>query len=414
MTEGPSNRNSLRRGAIRVARKLRRAGFEAFLVGGCVRDHLLGRRIKDYDIATDARPKQVRRLFPRTIAVGAQFGVIVVVAREGEYEVATFRADATYSDGRRPDSIRFATAREDVLRRDFTINGLLQDPETGTLEDFVGGQADIKGRVIRAIRDPRERFTEDHLRMLRAIRFAATLGFDIEANTFGAIVEMAPLVASVANERVHSELSRAFQEGSPARAYTLLLLTGVLEVVLPEVGDPHPTAAATLQALGPAPLPLILAALLGDAPEEKGVALATRLRSSRVDRELLAYLLRTRRMVHAELTRADSIRLVREPDFEALARLVRAELLASGRPLEPLDALLELRATLSERQRNPGRLLTGSDLMAMGLKPGPAFKALLTALEDAQLEARVTTRDEAEALVRELTSGDEDEDEDED
>ncbi len=396
--------DSTRRGAIWITSKLNEAGFEAYLVGGCVRDRLMGRPIGDYDIATSAKPDEVQKIFRRTIAVGAQFGVIIVVTREGEYEVATFRADAAYSDGRRPDSIKFTNAREDVLRRDFTINGLLENPETGEICDFVDGKRDLDARIIRAIGDPHARFAEDHLRVLRAIRFAAVLGFDIESNTFNAIIEMAPMVAQVSVERIHKELSRAFTEGDPARAYTLLALSGVLDAVLPEADWLGSNVAAKLHALGRVPFAVTLAALLGHAPPKDGIAVAERLKTSKQERDLLAYLLKGRSAVLKLDTHADTVRFIRHPDWSHLAALLLAEAASRGKPTDPIDALVALQQSLTEEQLNPPRLLDGQDLKAMGLKPGPQFKQLLHDLESAQLEARVTTRDEAEAFIRAASS----------
>lgn len=398
MTNGTPPLDENRRGAVWVTRKLRHAGFEAYVVGGAVRDRILGRPIGDYDIATDATPDQVMSLFKRTVPVGVQFGVVVVLTRQGEYEVATFRAEASYTDGRRPDSIRFVSAREDVLRRDFTINGLLEDPETGEVRDFVRGLEDLKAGVIRAIGAPTERFTEDHLRMLRAVRFAAVLGFDIDAETFGAIMSLSDRITSVSGERIHAELTRMFRDGDPGRGYTLLTLTGILERILPEAVSGGPVASAFCT-VGPCPLPAALALLLGPGEPARVKPLASRLKLTSEERARLEYLLREWPRLGSTTTLAASIRFVREPDWPLLATVARAWLTASGEDtteLERLEALLD--KTPPEGLR-PQRLLDGNDLKAMGLKPGRHFKELLDAVEDAQLEGTVRTRDEALALV---------------
>ena len=402
MSDHSRSPDVLRRGAVFIVTRLRTAGFEAYLVGGPVRDRLLGRRIKDYDIATDATPDQVMGLFRKTVPVGVAFGVVMVLVHEGEYEVTTFRAEADYTDGRRPDTIRFVSAKEDVLRRDFTINGLLEDPDTGEIRDFVEGRKDLSARLIRAIGDPRERFQEDHLRILRAIRFAAVLGFDIEARTFEAILEMAPNVAGVAAERVRNELSRAFTEGDPARAYTLLALSGVLEVVLPEASWLGSRVGATLQAMGSAPFPVVLAAMLGDLTPAQGVEVARRLRMSKQERVQLEYLLTSRLLLEGLTTRAQTVRFIREDGWPFLANLVEAERIARGESIDAIEALVVLRESLTPEQLRPTRLLTGRDLQALGHQPGRHFKTILDALEDAQIEGRVTTRQEAEAFIQSL------------
>ncbi|MCK5802502.1 MAG: CCA tRNA nucleotidyltransferase [Lentisphaeria bacterium] len=226
-------------GACAILDRLREADHDAYLVGGCVRDLLMGCIPKDWDVATSATPDEVEELFPRTVAVGKAFGVMIVMTDRGDYEVATFRGEGDYSDGRRPDTVRFTDAREDVLRRDFTINALLYDPDAGVVLDFVGGQRDLQDGVIRTVGAPEERFREDHLRLLRAVRFAARTGFRIEADTMVAMRELAPLVVSVSGERVGDELTRMFSEGSAQRAFELLDESGLLAQVLPEVWRMH-------------------------------------------------------------------------------------------------------------------------------------------------------------------------------
>ena len=390
-------------GAAHIVRQLRDAGHAAYLVGGCVRDRLLHRRPPDYDIATDARPDEVMALFRRTAPVGVQFGVVLVLLRQGEYEVATFRAEAEYTDGRRPDAIRFTDAREDVLRRDFTMNGLLEDPVTGAVEDFVGGVDDLEQGIVRAIGDPHARFGEDHLRVLRAVRFAASLGFDIEAWTLAACIEMAPLVARVSGERIRQELRRTFVEGDPVRGLVLLTLTGILTAVIPEAHSSDTGRAERILAeLGPCELPLVLAALLPDLPPAEQRTMAIRLRLSNSERLMLGTLLETLPRFESLGGRAATLRLLREPHFGDAARLARAAWLADGRTAAPVDALLAERAVLTDEALFPPRLLTGRDLAALGLPPGPEFKRILAAVEDAQLDGTVGTAEQAMALARAL------------
>ncbi len=392
-----------RRGALRVIRKLRRAGHEAYLVGGAVRDRVIGRPVREYDIATDATPDQVIALFKRTVPVGVQFGVVLVLVHEGEYEVATFRAETSYSDGRRPDSVRFVSAREDVLRRDFTINGLLEDPETGEIRDFVEGLHDLETGLIRAIGTAKERFEEDHLRMLRAIRFAVTLNFDIEVQTFAAIVALSDRITRVSGERIHSELRRSFAEGDPGRAYHLLTLSGILSEVLPEA-KPGPELAKAFAAIGACPLPAVVALVLGPGEPRRAKKLAKRLKLSAAERESLEYLLRAWPKLGETPSRAQSIRYVRDPEWPLLARVARATLVGAEEDTSELDRLEELLATSSPEQLHPKRLLNGEDLKSLGLQPGRHFKELLDAVEDGQLEGTITTRDEAVELVRNYTT----------
>lgn len=222
-------------GALRVLRTLRGAGHESYLCGGSVRDALMGRQPNDWDIATDAPPERVEALFPRTVAVGKAFGVVVVVEEDVNYQVASFRADGKYVDGRRPETVRYSSAKEDAERRDFTINALFYDPETDRVIDYVGGQEDLKRRVLRTVGDPRRRFQEDHLRLLRAVRFAASTGFDLDPATRDAVTEMADRVRTVSAERIGAEITRMLVEGNARRSIELLVETGLSNVTLPEI-----------------------------------------------------------------------------------------------------------------------------------------------------------------------------------
>jgi len=390
-----------RQGAVEVVQTLRGAGHEAFLVGGCVRDALLGRTPREYDIATGARPEAVQKLFKRTVGVGAQFGVILVLWKGREYEVATFRAEANYTDGRRPDNVSFVSAREDVIRRDFTINGMLQDPMTGEIRDFVDGQKDLEAKTIRAIGVAVDRFEDDHLRMLRAVRFAATLGFTIEPETLAAIQAMAPKVTQVSGERVHAELSRLFGEGDAARGFDLLRTSGLLQVLLPEAADDD-TAADALSALEPDSLAMALSVLLSECDAPTLESISRRWRLANVERTLLQNVVRSLPRFDETLDRVAQIRFVRTDWWPVASRVARAIRGAAGQSVESVVALEALRGRLSPEQMHPERLMTGEDLKALGLQPGPQYKDILTALEDAQLAGDVTSRTEAEALVQSL------------
>ncbi|MEK6562756.1 MAG: CCA tRNA nucleotidyltransferase, partial [Candidatus Binatota bacterium] len=221
--------------AISVIKRLREKGYEAYLAGGCVRDYLLRKTPQDYDIATEAKPEAIQEIFPKTIAVGTQFGVILVILDGDPFEVATFRHDGPYLDGRRPSHVRFATMQEDILRRDFTINGMMYDPIADQVIDLVGGREDLGRRLVRAIGDPRERFREDRLRMARAVRFAASLGFTIEEGTFRAIQEQAPTITQISWERIGDEVTRILTEGEARRGFQLLDETRLLQVIFPEI-----------------------------------------------------------------------------------------------------------------------------------------------------------------------------------
>jgi len=426
--------------AADIVRRLRAAGHEAYLAGGCVRDRLLGRAPLDWDVATSARPEAVRALFPRTVPVGVQFGVILVVEDGARFEVATFRSDDAYLDGRRPSAVHFGSARDDAGRRDFTINALFEDPLTGEVHDFVGGVADLRAGVIRAIGDANARIAEDRLRMLRAVRFAARLGFRIDSATHTAIVTAAPTLGDIAAERIGDEIVKILTEGGARRGFELLAETGLLPVVLPEVDrmrgvqqspDYHPegdvwqhTLSLLQQLPAGGPETLALGALLHDVAKpqcagRKGeritfyghpalgadlaVAICQRLRRSRTTWERVDYLVRH----HLRLTQAPEMRLatlkkmLAEEGFEELCRLARLDALASNRDLRYVLFCERRRAELRAEELQPPRLLTGADLLTMGYAAGPRIGEILRMLEDAQLEGEVTSRAAAETFVRE-------------
>ena len=430
-----------------ICETLRRGGYEALLVGGCVRDLLLGREPADYDVATSATPDQVMGLFPEGVAVGAQFGVILIPRDGLKVEVATFRSDVGYSDGRHPDRVVYSkTAQEDVQRRDFTINGLLMRHDTGEVLDFVGGQEDLKAKVIHAIGEPDRRFTEDKLRMMRAVRFAARFEFEIEAETFRAIRRHVSEIRQVSPERLREELTKMLTEGAARRALELLDQTWLLQQVLPEIGamkgvqqppQYHPEGDVWIHTLlmleglpgGTSPT-LAWGVLLHDVGKPPtfrpvsetgdrirfdghvtvGVRMAEeicrRLRFSNEETEqILALVNNHMRFKDAASMRTSTLkRFVRLPHFDEHLALHRLDCLSSNRHLETYQFVQRFIEETPPEQVRPERLLTGDDLQAMGLRPGPVFSRILQALEDAQLEGEIRTRQEAEIFVRERFS----------
>jgi putative nucleotidyltransferase with HDIG domain len=440
--------------AATIIRTLRRQGFQAYLAGGCVRDLLLKHKPADYDVATSATPAQVMEMFPDTYAVGAQFGVVLVPLPENQrtradnsvisktqaVEVATFRSDLGYSDGRRPDEVRFSQdPREDVARRDFTINGMMLDPVTGEVLDFVGGRRDLEAGIIRAIGDPRRRFAEDKLRMLRAVRFAARFEYAIEEETLGAIQSLAHEIQVVSRERVRDELTKMLTEGHARRAFLLLDESGLLKEVLPEIsamkgvaqppefhpeGDVFVHTLLLLESL-PQPCPPTLAwgALLHDvgkpatfrvAPDrirfdnhvDVGVKIAEeiceRLRFSNHDAsQVLALVDNHMRFGHVTRMKESTLKkFLRLPCFEEHLALHRADSLASHGNLSTYDLVRAKLAEIPPEKIHPAALVTGNDLIAFGYAPGPRFREILDAVEDAQLEGRLLSRDAALEFVK--------------
>jgi poly(A) polymerase len=429
--------------ALRISKRLREKGYQALFVGGCVRDLLLRREPADYDVATDAAPSDVLALFPGSIAVGAQFGVVLVVEDGAKVEVATFRSDFGYSDGRHPDSVVFAkTPQEDVQRRDFTINGLLMEPESGETFDYVGGQSDLKAGIIRAIGEAVLRFEEDKLRMMRAVRFAARFGYSIEAKTFAAIRHSAPVVLQVSAERIREELTKLLTEGAARRGFELLDETGLLEHVLPEIsrmkgieqppqyhpeGDVWIHTRLMLEQLSAGASPTLAWGVLlhdvGKPPTFRSEAetrdrirfdghvevgaqmtaeICRRLKFSNDDSEQIVTLVANHlRFKDVEQMRASTLkRLVRLPRFEEHLELHRLDCLSSHRRLDAYDFVSRFLAETPPSQVRPERLITGDDLKEMGLTPGPLFSTILRAVEDAQLDGQVTSRQEAMTLAR--------------
>lgn len=429
--------------AISICTRLRNAGYQALLNGGCVRDVMLGRQPLDYDVATDATPDRVQQLFPGSLAVGAQFGVIIVVENSLQVEVATFRCDVGYSDGRHPNRVEFTNSPEhDVRRRDFTINGLLMDPRNDQIFDYVGGQADIEAHIIRAIGNAELRFEEDKLRMLRAVRFAARFDYTIEPCTFAAIRKGATEIRQVSQERTRDEINKMLAEGRARRAFELLDETGLLQEVLPEVarmkgveqppqfhpeGDVWTHTLLMLEKLtAGVPRTLAWGVLLHDVGKpptfkppsgpndrirfdehvEVGTRIAEdisrRLRFSNEETEKIASLVANHMRFKDVGNMRDSTRkrFVRLPHFEQHLELHRLDCLSSHGNLSTYDFLQEfLRSTPPEAVRPP-RLLNGEDLKTMGFRAGPLFREILGALEDAQLEGKIGSREQAVAFIR--------------
>ena len=431
--------------AVQIAADLRSRAFQAWLVGGCVRDLVLGREPLDYDIATDARPEELLRLFPRAQLVGAQFGVVLV----DEVEIATFRSDHSYTDGRHPGQVVFETdARQDVLRRDFTINALLLDPSvlnspysssslSSAVVDYVGGLADLQAGVIRAIGDPQRRFQEDHLRMLRAVRFAARFGFEIESATLSAIQKLHAQILRVSPERIRDELVRILTEGGPRRGFELLDVSGLLGDILPEVaamkgvaqppefhpeGDVWTHTLIMLEGLRSPSATLALGVLLHDVGKPGTFRLADRIRfdghvelGERIAREILnrlrfsnaeidqviALIAHHMRFSHVHQMRESTLkRMLRLPGFDEHLELHRLDCSSSHGLLENYEFAKSKFEQAAPEELRPIRLVTGDDLIAAGYAPGPDFSRMLEVAEDAQLEARIHSKEEGLELVR--------------
>lgn len=426
-----------------ICARLREAGYKALFNGGCVRDLILGREPADYDICTDATPERVQQLFPGSLAVGAQFGVIVVLEDSTQVEVATFRSDIGSADGRHPERVEFSSSPEqDVRRRDFTVNGLLMDPRDGRILDYVGGQADIKARIIRAIGQPELRFEEDKLRMARGVRFAARFGYTIEPRTFAAIQKLAAKIGQVSQERLRDELTKMLTEGAARRAFELLDETGLLLELLPEVakmkGVPQPpqfhpegdvwrhTRLMLEKLPAGAPRTLAWGVLLHDVGKpptfrppsgpndrirfdehvEVGVRVAEeicrRFRFSNDDTEQIAALVANHMRFKDVPQMRDSTlkRFARLTHFEEHLELHRLDCLSSHGSLSSYDFVQAFLEKTPPQEVRPPRLLSGEDLKQMGFQPGPKFKEILAFVEDAQLEGRIATAEDARRLVQ--------------
>jgi len=430
--------------AERIISRLSQAGFEAYLVGGCVRDFVRGVSPGDYDIVTSAMPDQVQALFEHTVPIGASFGIILVIEGHHTYEVATFRRDGPYPDGRHPSCVCYTSVREDVLRRDFTINGLLMDPTTGQILDYVNGRADIQKKIVRSIGDPVVRFNEDYLRMLRAIRFAANLDFSLDNATKEAIQQNAVKIRKISAERIREELDRLFTRGGSRRGFELLAETGILKHILPEAdrmrgvtqsprfhpeGDVWQHTMIMLdiysqERCSDADSTLAWAVLLHDVGKpatqtedangihfyghvEQGRLLADdvmkRLRFPRMQREnILDLISQHMNFMNVRKMRPGRLkRFLRMPLFHLHLTLHRLDCLASHAMLDNYEFCRLQLQNLKDEELHPPRLITGHDLLAMGFIPGKQIGEILRVLEEEQLENRLHHREEALAFVRE-------------
>ena len=431
-------------GARFIVRRLREAGFAAFFAGGCVRDKILGIAPKDYDIATDARPEVVQRIFDHTVAVGARFGSIAVILpiadeKTAQYETTTFRADAEYLDGRRPSAVRFGTIEEDAKRRDFTIGGMFLDPENDRLIDLVGGMRDLRAGIVRAIGNPRERFAEDRLRILRGARFAARFGFEIDPATWNAMRDAAPAITEIAAERIGEELVMLMTEGGAGRAMDLLRESGLWAALAPELlemvgcAQPenyHPEGDVWSHTrLGVSMLPagcsetVAFGILLHDIAKprcravaadgkvtfyghtDQGAVIAAemmaRFKRSNFVQERVAYLVRDhlRLCMAPRMRKATLKRMLADEGFGELMQVAMLDALASSSYLGYWNFCRRALESMSAAEIHPPRLITGNDLIGLGFAPSPRFKEILKEVEDLQLDGALVTRDDALAWV---------------
>ncbi|MEP7070971.1 MAG: CCA tRNA nucleotidyltransferase [Verrucomicrobiota bacterium] len=427
--------------ARQIARELHAQGHIAYFAGGCVRDLLRGEMPKDFDIATDASPEEVQKIFRRTYAVGAAFGVIVVLENESQVEVATFRSDGAYLDGRRPSEVHFSSAAEDARRRDFTINGMFFDPVANEVIDYVEGRSDLEAKRIRAIGDPAQRFAEDRLRLLRAVRFATILDFEIAEQTWVALKRDAGTIGQISAERIRDELNKIFLSSRRVRGWDLLDASGLLPVILPEVeamkgcqqppqfhpeGDVFQHTRLMLELLPPqVPLPLLWSVILHDVgkpvtaeidPEgrirfnghdrvgaEMTERIMDRLRFSRAEIDQATEMVR-QHMVFKDVPRMRLAKLKRfmaRPTFKEEMELHRVDCTSSHGMLDNYEFLLSKQEEFAHEPIIPKPLVRGDDLIALGLPPGPRFKEILDEIETRQLEGTLQTREEALAWLQE-------------
>ena len=419
--------------AVAIVKRLREHGYESYFAGGCVRDMLLKKPPQDYDITTNAHPDEIAKIFPQTIPVGVQFGVMLVLVEGQPFEVATFRHDGPYLDGRRPSHVRYGSLREDIGRRDFTINGMVYDPLQDQVIDWVDGRKDLKDKRIRAIGKPRERFEEDRLRMVRAIRFAASLDFSVEDDTFAAIRELAPTITVISWERIGDEVTRILTEGGARKGFELLDEAGLLKVLLPEIeamkgveqspehhpeGDVFIHTMLTLSYLDSPTETLAYGCLLHDVGKpacirredgrltfyghmERGAEMAEeilrRLKRTRATRERVAYLVRNHlRHLQAPNMRVSTLkRFLGEEGIDELLELTRIDALSANGDLQYYQFCKQKLTELKSEEIHPTPLLRGKDLIAMGFSPGPIFHEILKQLEEAQLGGELSSREQA-------------------
>jgi poly(A) polymerase len=427
--------------ALHIVRLLRTRGHKAFLVGGCVRDRLLGIPVEDFDVSTDASPDEMSQYFPGSQQVGAHFGVILVSGPgDAHVEVATFRTEGAYSDGRRPDRVHFETDPAlDAARRDFTVNALMEDPVSGEVFDFVGGRADLSRRIVRAVGDPEVRFREDFLRMLRAVRFAARLGFTIEPQTFGAIRKNARSINRIAAERIREELSRILTQKGARRAFELLDECLLLQQILPEIkalqGVPQPPEfhpegdvwkheLFMLERLCQPSLTLALGALFHDVGKPSTLTFSDRIRfnghaeigaaivrkvmerlrfGNDETSQVVALVSQHMRFKDVQQMRMSTLkRFLRLPHFSEHLELHRLDCLSSNGYTQTYDFVREKLLEFGKEELRPARLITGDDLIQAGYKPGPPFRRALDEVENAQLDGQITTREQALAIAQSI------------
>ena len=443
----PMKTSPMEKTAREIVARLRESAHIAYFAGGCVRDIVRGQTPKDFDIATDAKPENVQKLFPRTYAVGAHFGVILVVENGFQFEVATFRSDEAYIDGRHPSAVHFSSPEEDAKRRDFTINGMFYDPVAEEVVDFVGGRADIAAKLVRAIGDAAQRFAEDRLRMLRAVRFATVLGYKIDSQTWDALVANAASVNKISAERIREELARIFLSPNRMRGWDLLDSSGLMRAILPEIdamkgckqpeqfhpeGDVFEHTRLMLQFLPEkVSVPLVFSVLLHDVakPRTAVVDETGRIRFNGHDRigaEMTEEIMRRLRFSGAEIDATVEMvrqhmvfkdvpkmrvaklrRFMARPTFDDELELHRVDCEGSHRMLDNYEFLLRKRDEFANEPIVPPPLVRGDDLIALGLKPGPKFGEILEAIETRQLEGNLRSREEAlDWLKREYARGD--------
>ncbi len=429
-------KSELRKSAENIVKTLVDKGYTAYFAGGSVRDIVMGIEPKDYDIATDATPDEISKIFKRTILVGAKFGVSIVILDGINFEVATFRSDFDYKDGRHPEKVIFTNEKEDVKRRDFTINGLLYDPLENKVIDYVGGQYDINNKLIRTIGDAHNRFNEDKLRMMRAIRLAVRFGFDIEQKTFEAIVKKAPEILEISKERIRDELIKVLTEGSAGKGIRLLDKTGILQVILPEViemkgveqppdfhpeGDVFNHTILTLDLMENPSIELAMGVLLHDIGKPKTFEIRDRIRfneHTEVGIKIADDILKRFKFTNKEIEHILNLiknhlkfkdvqnmkestlkRFLRIEKFDEHLELHRLDCLASHGNLENYEYCKKMLKEISTEEIKPKRFITGDDLINVGFTPGPEFKEILDYIEDEQLEGRVKDKNEAMNLI---------------
>lgn len=431
---------TVKQNAIEIVKTLQKHGYKAFFAGGCVRDMIMGRESDDYDIATNALPGDITGLFVKTIPVGVQYGVVIVVKNGHNFEVATFRTEGSYSDGRHPDYVAFSTPEDDVKRRDFTINGLLYDPVRDEILDYVNGREDISRGIIRTIGNPFDRFTEDKLRMIRSVRFACRFNFSIHEDTRQAIMQFAPQIHVVSAERIREEMEKILTGPNPHIGIKLLDELCLLQEILPEVSNTkgvqqpenfHPEGDVfthTLLALSKMKKnpswTLAMGVLLHDigksvtftvsdrirfnlhekAGADMAAKICDRLKTSTAEKERIVWLvLKHLYFKDAKKMRLNKLkRLFAEEGYQELAELCRADALASSGDLSDYYYCQEMYSKLTHEEVKPKPLITGYDLIALGLKPGPLFKDVLTKIEDEQLDGNLTTKEEALEMTKKL------------